>query len=161
MKKTCGQCGNEFEAYQAHHRLCQACHSPTKKEDLSKFLLSTYYDSNNNLTRDVFIGAPESLANIFAKDGLATKQLRDVYRIVLRARNMAFLQGISVARPILYECRRDAAYQLKRDVIPMSFSRFIEHHLGIAEKDEKMLEGFCQHLASILAYYPKERGGQK
>lgn len=163
MKKKCEKCGKEFEARQPHFKYCSNCFSPQKHEvNLSTaLLLKDYHDSKGNLLREVFIETPEKLAIIFAKDNMATKQLRDFFQKILKARNKALLQGMDKAKPILYECRRDTVYQLKRGVIPSSFNSFLEHHLSLAEKDEKSLDGFCQHFESIVAYFPKEKGGQK
>lgn len=162
MKKRCEKCGREFEARRPDFKICPRCHSSQKRSDVpSELLLKYYYDEDENFLREVFLSIPEDLAKIFAKDGLAAKQLRDFYQVILRARNKALLQGISVARPILFECQRNAAYQLKRGVIPQSFNHFLKHHLALAEKDEKSLDGFCQHLESIVAYFPKEKGGLK
>lgn len=160
MRKKCENCGKEFEATQPHFKLCPDCFSSSKhrKADISELLLSDYYDEESNLLKQVFIGVPEELANAFAnsKPRLATKQLRDFYQKILKARNKAILKGINVSRPILYECQRDAAYQLKRDRIPEAFNQFLEHHLSLAERDEKMLEGFYQHFNSVVCYFPKQ-----
>ena len=162
MRKKCEKCGKEFEARQPHFKICPDCYFSRRKTGLSpELLLKSYYDEEGNLLKEVFIGVPQNLAEIFSKDDLSTKQLRDFHLLILRARNKAFLQGIDVAKPILWECWRNASYQLKRGVIPQSFAQFLEHHLDLAEKDEKMLDGFCQHLQSILAYFPKEKGGLK
>lgn len=160
MRKKCENCGREFEAIQPYFKVCPGCFSSQRhsKSDISKLLLKTYYDAEDNLLKEVFIGVPEELADIFAhsKPPLATKQLRDFYQHVLKARNKALLKGINVARSILYECRRDAAYQFKRGRIPETFKLYLEHHLALAEKDEKALEGFYQHLNSIVCYFPKQ-----
>jgi len=162
MRRKCEKCGKEFEAHKPHFKICPDCYARQKKTSLSsELLLKSYYDEKSNLLKEIFIGIPESLADFFYRDGLATKQLRDFHLVILRARNKALLQGINAARPILWECQRNAAYQLKRGVIPQSFTQFLEHHLTLAEKDEKMLDGFCQHLQSILAYFPKEKGGSR
>lgn len=161
MKKNCEKCGKEFEPKQPHFRICPNCFKPTSNDQavLSNLLLKSYYDQQGNLLKEVFIGIPEKLAILFAKDNLATKQLRDFFQVILRARNKALLQGINIAKPMIYECQRNATYQLKRRVIPVSFKKFLEHHLPLAELDEKSLDGFCQHMESIVAYFPKEKGG--
>ena len=160
MRKECEKCGKEFEATQPYFKLCPDCFSSSKhrRADISELLLKAYYNEGNNLLKEVFIGVPEELANIFAnsRPPLTTKQLRDFYQKVLKARSKTLLRGINVARPILYECQRDAAYQLKRGVIPKGFTQFLEHHLTLAEKDEKMLEGFYKHFNSIVCYFPKQ-----
>jgi CRISPR/Cas system CSM-associated protein Csm2 small subunit len=156
MRKKCEKCGKEFEPRQPHFRMCPNCYSPQKKFTLSSsLLLKAYFDSEGNFLKEVFIGTPEIIADILAKDNLAIKQLRDFHQIILKARNKALLHGINTARSILYGCRRDIGYQLKRNVIPQSFSQFMEYHLELAEKNEEMLDGFLQHLESIVAYYPK------
>ncbi len=165
MRKKCENCGREFEAIQPHFKVCPDCfsfHKP-RRSDISELLLKAYYNEENNLLKEVFIGVPEELARIFAysKPPLATKQLRDFHLVILRARNKALIQGIDIARSILWECRRNVAYHLKRGIIPRSFKDFLEHHLALAEGNERMLDGFCQHLESIVAYFPKEKGGQK
>ena len=162
MQNQCENCGKPFYASQAHFRLCPACFSKSKKKrfiQIDELLLKSYYDKDNNLLKEIFIGIPEELARLFSQDRMAAKQIRDFYQKIAKARNKALLFGINVVKPILYECQRDAAYQLKRDVIPQSFNDFLVHHLQIAEKNEKMLDGFCQHFESILAYYPKEKKG--
>jgi len=121
-----------------------------------RLLLKTYYDSNGNLLKEVFIGVPEELAVVFAREKLTTKQLRDFFQTVLRARNTVRVYGIERARPILYKCKPHLVYQKKREKIPQSFLKFMEHHLELAEKDKKSLDGFYQHLDSIVCYFPKQ-----
>lgn len=161
MRKICEKCGKEFEPRQPHFRICPNCFKPTSNNQAiqSNLLLKSYYDQQGNLLKEVFIGIPEKLAILFSKDNLATKQLRDFFQVILKARNKALLQGINIAKPMIYECQRNATYQLKRGVIPVSFKKFLEHHLALAEVDEKSLDGFCQHMESIVAYFPKEKGG--
>ena len=163
MKRKCEQCQKEFEPVQPHFRLCPDCFSSSwhKKDTLSELLLKSYYDLKNNLVKEVFIGVPESLARVFARSrpSLKSTQLRDFYQKILKARNKALLKDINAARPILYECQRDAAYQVNRGVIPESFSQFLEHHIALAEKDEQSLEGFYQHVNSLVCYFPKEQKG--
>jgi CRISPR/Cas system CSM-associated protein Csm2 small subunit len=164
MKKKCEQCGKDFEPLQPHFKTCRSCHfsqdrsSPTAP--LNSLLLPSFYDSSGNLIKGVFIDTPTQLASIFANDNpnLASKQLRDFYNIILKARNKSILKGIDVVKPILWECQRNAEYQMKRNVIPRSFFKFLEHHIKLAETSEKTLDGFCQHIQSIIAYYPKEKG---
>jgi len=164
MKKKCQKCGNEFEPVQAYYNVCPKCFSASKgrARSIKGLLLDSYYDEGGTLLKDVYIGVPEDIARVFASDRptLATKQLRDFHSALLRARNKALIHGFSKAKPILWECQRNAEYQLKRGVIPLSFKQFLDHHLGLAEKSEGMLEGFCEHLTSILAYFPKDKGGQ-
>lgn len=155
MRKICEKCGREFEAKQSHFRLCSSCFSSRQRINISSLLLETYYDDKNNLLKEIFIGLPEKLAKIFHKDKLTITQLINFYQKIQRACNNALLHGIDIAKPIIYECHRDLEYQLKRGLIPRSFFKFMKHHLEIAEKNEKELEGFRQHLESILAYFPK------
>jgi CRISPR/Cas system CSM-associated protein Csm2 small subunit len=155
MKKRCERCGKEFKASQPHFKYCSNCFSiPEDKKDFSKLLLKAYYDPKGNMLKEIYIDIPKKLADNFAKDKLGTKQLRDFHQKILKARNKALLKGIDVARPILYECQRDIEYQLKRGVIPHNFAQFMKHHLSLAEKDERSLEGFFQHLDSIVCYFP-------
>ncbi|HPD61185.1 MAG TPA: type III-A CRISPR-associated protein Csm2 [Thermodesulfobacteriota bacterium] len=162
MLKKCEQCGKAFEASQPYHKTCPECFTSRKSSEVpAEFLLETYFDEKGNFLREVFIGLPEILAKRFAGSGLSTKQLRDFHLLITRARNKAFLQEINVAKPILWECERNVFYQLKRNAIPPNFARFLEHHLRLAEKNQNMLDGFCQHLESIIAYFPKEKGGKQ
>jgi len=164
MKKKCEKCGKDFEPAQPHFKTCRNCHLSQNRSlpttSINDLLLPSFHDSSGNLTKNVFIDIPAQLASIFANDNpnLASKQLRDFYNIILRARNKSILKGMVVVRPILWECQRNAEYQLKRNVIPQSFFKFLEHYIKLAEKDEKPLDGFCQHIQSIIAYYPKEKG---
>lgn len=157
MRKKCEKCGKEFEARQPHFRQCPDCFSPPHQDtDISKLLLKSYYDLNGNPLREIYIDTPKKLAELFAdsRPALGTKQLRDFHQAILKARKRAMLKGMGVARPLLYECQRDLEYQLKRRVIPQNFAQFMKHHLAIAEKDEKSLEGFYQHLDSVVCYFP-------
>lgn len=162
MLKKCEKCGKEFEARQPHFKLCPDCFSSLqyKLTDISDLLLKSYYEKQEPL-KEVYVGIPQQIANIFAnsKPSLGTKQLRDFHHKVLKARTKANLKGIGAAKYILYECQRDIEYQLKREVIPQSFAQFMKHHLALAEKDEKSLEGFYQHLDSIVCYFPRKKGG--
>jgi hypothetical protein len=36
----------------------------------------------------------------------------------------------------------------------------MKHHLFIAEKDIDSLNGFCEHLESVLAFFTKMKGGE-
>lgn len=164
MRKKCENCRKEFEARQPHYRLCPDCFSSSKDREIniSELLLKSYYDQQGELLKEVYIGIPKKLALIFAdsKPPLGSKQLRDFHSRILKARTKTNLKGINAARRILYECQRDVEYQLNRGIIPHTFAQFMEHHLILAEKDEKSLEGFYQHLDSIVCYFPSKKGGE-
>ena len=159
MQKKCKKCGKLFVPKQPHFEICPDCYSKRRERDIlsSSELLSNYYDSKGEFLKEVFIGLPERLANIFANDKLNVKQLRDFHRKISKARNKALLRGIDTAKSLLYQCYRDIDYQLKRRVIPKSFAHFMKHHLSLAEKDEKSLEGFYQHFDSIVCYFPLKK----
>jgi len=161
MKKKCERCGKEFEAKDTKFKLCPSCFSTIKNDigNISNYLLEFYYDPNGNPIKEVYIDVPQKLANIFVKSKppLTIKQLRDVHHRILKAKTKAMLKGIDSARYILYECQRDLEYQTKRGIIPESFILFMKHHLVKAEKDEKSLEGFFQHLDSIVCYFPTKK----
>jgi CRISPR/Cas system CSM-associated protein Csm2 small subunit len=167
MRKKCENCGKEFEARQEHFKLCPNCFSARqhsansfhKPSISSNELLPNYYDKDGVLLKEVFIDIPECLANAFFKDGLSVKQLRSFHTVILQARNKSFLNGIVSARPILYKLEPEIECQLKRKVIPQSFADFIKHHLKLAVKDIESLEGFFQHLDSIVCYFPHFKGG--
>jgi CRISPR/Cas system CSM-associated protein Csm2 small subunit len=158
MKRRCEKCGKEFEAKEPHFRLCPNCFSSPQSEasNLSGLLLKGYHDNKGHPLKEVYLDVPQKLANIFfnSKPPLAIKQLRDIHRKILKAKTKALLKGIEPTRSILYECQKDIEYQRKRNIIPESFSQFIKHHLALAEKDEKSLEGFFQHLDSVVCYFP-------
>jgi CRISPR/Cas system CSM-associated protein Csm2 small subunit len=166
MKKKCEKCKKEFEARDPRHRYCPDCFTPSQNagELNEELLLKDYYDEHGNVLKGVYIDIPQKLANRFANDrpALGTKQLREFHQRILKARNKAILKSIDVARSILYKCRADLEYQLKRGIIPQSFVKFMKHHLLLAEKSEKSVEGFYEHLDSIICYFPikKERGGE-
>jgi len=161
MKKKCERCGREFEAREPHFRFCPNCFSSPQSEasNITGLLLKTYYDQKGHPLKEVYIDVPQKLANLFSnsRPQLAIKQLRDVHRKILNAKTKAMLKGIDHARTILFKCQTDLEYQLKRNVIPESFAQFMKHHLALAEKDEKSLEGFFQHLDSIVCYFPIKR----
>jgi CRISPR/Cas system CSM-associated protein Csm2 small subunit len=158
MKKRCEKCGKEFEARQPHFRLCSSCIQPVKSESSlsAELLLQSYHDSKGNFLKEVYINTPPKLANILfnSKPSLGLKQLRDFHQRILKAKTKAMLRGIDAARFILYECRTDLEYQLKRGVVPETFGAFMRHHLALAEKDERSLEGFFKHLDSVVCYFP-------
>lgn len=158
MKKKCEKCGREFEARETQFKLCSSCFSAEKNDtaNISNYLLKSYYDQTGHPLKEVYIDVPQIIASIFFKSrpSLTIKQLRDVHRRILKAKTKAMLKGIDSARYILYEIQRDLEYQLKRGVIPESFIQFMKHHLARAEKDEKSLDGFFQHLDSIVCYFP-------
>lgn len=160
MIKKCRKCGRTFDAKKDIFDECYKCF--TKKNAggpsfSSNLLLITYYDESGNLLREVFIDKPKEIADKLAADGLSTKQLRDFHLAILRARNKAILKGMQPIRPLLYECYRDIEYQLKRQMIPKSFAEFVQHHLKLAEVSEESLEGFFQHLDSIVCYFPSTK----
>jgi CRISPR/Cas system CSM-associated protein Csm2 small subunit len=161
MIKRCERCGREFEPKEPQFRFCSNCFSKTRSEtsDLSNLLLNAYYNPGGHPVKEVYIDVPQKLANLFfnSKPQLAIKQLRDVHRKILKAKTKALLHGIDPARSVLYECQRDLEYQFKRNIIPECFIQFMKHHLTLAEKDEKSLEGFFQHLDSIVCYFPIRR----
>ena len=160
MKKTCEKCGRTFEAYQSHHRLCTSCHGhgSARVEPIlpSELLLKSYYDSDLNLVKEVFIDVPEQLSKIFVngRPALGRGQLRDFYMRIAKARNRSNLKGIASAKALLYKCQADLDYQLERGVVPKTFVDFMKHHLQMAEKDKTNLEGFYQHLDCIQCYFP-------
>ena len=167
MKKKCANCGNEFEPREDHHKYCPDCISSHsgKQSSLSGLLLQSYYDALGNELKEVYIGIPEKLANLFATSNpaLATKQLRDFFSMISRARKKAIIQRkMDAVKPILYQCLTHLNYQLERNVVPESFYKFMEHHLLLAEKDPESLEGFYHHLDSIVCYFPtrREKGGK-
>ena len=161
MKKKCERCGREFEAREPHFRFCPNCFPSPQSEtsNITGLLLKTYYDQKGHPLKEVYIDVPQKLANLFSnsRPPLAIKQLRDVHRKISNAKTKAILKGIDHARSILFKCQTDLEYQLKRNVIPESFVQFMKHHLALAEKDEKSLEGFFQHLDSIVCYFPIKR----
>lgn len=158
MKKRCEKCGKEFDAKDQQFKFCQSCFMSSKADYscISNYLLDNYYDAEGHPLKEIYIGTPQKIADIFVKSrpSLTIKQLRDVHRQILKAKTKAMLKGIESARHILYECERDLEYQLKRKIIPSSFMQFMKHHLAIAEKNEKLLEGFFKHLDSIVCYFP-------
>jgi len=159
MQKKCKKCGRIFVPRQPHFEICPDCYFKQRERNVlnKSELLDGYYDQDGEPLKEVFVGLPERLANVFAKDKLGTKQLRDFHRKISKARNKALLKGINTARPLLYQCYRDIDYQLKRQVIPKSFAQFIKHHLSLAEREEDSLEGFYQHLDSIVCYFPSKK----
>lgn len=163
MTKVCKICGKNFEPKQEHFEICFNCYkTQPKREDIknqlvsSNLLLNSYFDSNGNIVREVFIDVPKQISLIFNKDNLKIKQLRDFYQIISKARKVAMMKGIDDARQILWQCKTQLEYQKKRGVIPQSFFHFMEHNLNLAEKDEKHLDAFYHHLDSIVCYFPKE-----
>jgi len=163
MRKKCLKCGKDFEARESYHKLCPDCHKGgkafTEENVFSSLLLPAYYDTMGNLVKEVFLDTPKKLAAKFAEDAppLGTKQLRDFLNIILKARNKAIMKGIESARPTLYRCEADLEYQEKRKVIPKSFADFMRYHLAKAAEDDRALEGFYQHLDSIVCYFPTKK----
>lgn len=175
--KKCEICGKDFEPKESYHRKCPECFrsdgpqgknsyahrgSPPseKAEPIEKLFLKSYYDQKGDLLEAIFIDIPEKLAAFFSKHGLKTKQLREFFKRASHARNIALLKGIDASRSILNECIPHAKYQTERKIIPVSFKKFIDHHIPIAKESEKMLEGFYKHFDSIVCYFPKEKGGK-
>lgn len=150
MSKRCIKCGKTFD-----DRFCPEC-AQYRYSEISELLLHRYHDSNGNLLKEVFIGVPKKLAKLFALRRLASKQLREVHQRIWKARSTAVLKGIDKARPILWECHKHISYQLGRKMIPKDFEVFMKHHLNLAEKSDKMLEGFYQHIDAVVCYF-KER----
>jgi len=161
MQKRCEMCGKMFEAKQEHFKICFECYRKTQSKSKEKtslpqdLLLKTYFDENGNLLKDIFIELPAKIAELLSRDGLKIKQLRDFYSIISGARTKALLKGIEIARPLLWQCVSKLEYQLKREIIPQSFADFMKHHIELAQKDEKSLDAFYQHLDSIVCYFPK------
>ena len=167
MRKQCQTCGNDFEAKEAFHKYCPRCIPPAnsarsraatakpKRNNINDMLIKEYYDQEGNLKKEIFLGTPQKIADIFVIDKLKTKQLRDFHSVISKARKKATLKGIEAVRATLYKCQADTAYQFTRGFVPSSFVQFMEHHLAIAEKDEKSLEAYFQHFDSIVCYFPK------
>jgi CRISPR/Cas system CSM-associated protein Csm2 small subunit len=167
MRKKCQTCGNEFEAREEYHKYCPRCIpsaraagggiAATSRQsvgNINDYLLREYYDQDGNLKKEIFIGVPQKIADIFAGDRLSTKQLRDFHGVISRVRKKAALKGIESERATLYKCQADLEHQLKRGVVPLSFVQFMKHHLALAERDEKSLEGFFRHFDSVVCYFP-------
>jgi CRISPR/Cas system CSM-associated protein Csm2 small subunit/ribosomal protein L37E len=153
----CEKCGNLFAPKQPHHKTCPQCHfgpPPQQTSDLKKLLLNTYYD-DKGILKEVFINIPEQIADIFNNNGLSSKQLRSFHSAILKARTKANMKGIDTAKSLLWECQKNAEYQLNRKQIPRVFMEFLKHHLSKAEENEKNLEGFYQHFDAIVCYFAK------
>lgn len=139
---------------------CFNCAKQVRQATLDQnLLLQSYFDEAGNLLKEVFIDVPQKIAVDFYNQGLKIKQLRDFHSRIAFANKKSLLKGIDAARSLLWECRTHLEYQLKRNVIPESFAEFVRNHIELAEKNEKNLEGFYEHLNSIVCFFPKERGG--
>jgi len=163
MLKKCENCGNTFEAREEYYKLCNECNKKRQynkgesKEELPlNLLLKTYFDEKGDLVKEIFLDIPEQLAKKFYQNGLRMKQLRDFYHVISAARTSALLKGMAAVRPSLWQCITKLEYQLKRGIVPKSFVSFMKHHLVLAERDEKYLDAFYQHLDSIVCYFPKQ-----
>lgn len=167
MRKKCQTCGNEFEAREEYHKFCSHCIPSARPAgsgtaatamqsagNINDYLIKEYYDREGNLKKEIFIGVPQKIADIFAGDRLGTKQIRDFHGVIAKARKKAALKGIASVRATLYKCQTDIEYQLKRGIVPPSFVRFMKHHLALADRDENFLEAFFQHLDSVVCYFP-------
>ena len=152
MGKKCRKCGQIFD-----DSLCSRCAQYMRLE-IKDLLLEDYYDNKGDLVKDVFIGVPEKLANFFASKHpkLSSKQLRDVHLQILKARNIAMLKGFNRARPILWECSNHIRYQAGRGLVSREFEFFVKHHIDLAEKSEKMLEGFYKHIDAVVCYFKEK-----
>jgi len=157
MGKKCKICGQPFEPLQEHFELCPKCFRARGNKDstFKNLLLKTYFDENGNILEEIYIDIPQNIANIFKKENLTIKQLRDFFQIVSRARIYGMIK-IERAREILYQCRTKLEYQKSRGKITNSFYEFMKHHLEIACKDKEHLEAFYQHFDSIVCYFPRE-----
>ncbi len=166
MRKKCQTCGNEFEAREERYKYCPRCIPSARQAgsgtaaarqsagNINDYLIKGYYDQEGNLKKEIFVGVPQKIADIFAGDRLGTKQLRDFHGVIAMARKKSALKGIAAVRTILYKCQTDTEYQFKRGVVPSSFVQFMKYHLALAERDEKSLEAFFQHFDSIVCYFP-------
>ena len=164
MQKKCEKCGKMFEAKQEYYKVCYECNIAKQSKNergekslLSDLLLKSYFYEKGNLVKEIFLDIPDKIAKKLYQDhpSLKMKQLRDFYSIISNARTSALLKGIDSVRSILWQCATKLEYQLKREIIPQSFVDFMRHHLKLAEKDEKHLDAFYQHLDSIVCYFPK------
>lgn len=173
MKKNCIKCKKEFDAIKDFYKYCSKCQSErilktdmgkreipaNQNDDLHDLLLNSYVDSNGNPLKEIYLEVPDKLANIFVKEELSIKQLRDFLKKIANARIKAFSKkGIESARPLLYECENDLKYQfLRRKVINKGFFDFMVHHLNLAKENVNNLDYFYKHLDSILCSYPEKK----
>jgi CRISPR/Cas system CSM-associated protein Csm2 small subunit len=171
--KKCEKCGAQFEAREERHRTCPKCHrewmnagggggsataprfapAPAQKMP-SELLLKQYYDGEGNVLKEVFIGPPQKIATMLEAGGLSVVQLRNFFAMIGRAKNTAMLKGFKVSLKTLYQCNSQIEYQLKRDKIKSDFADFMRHHLELAQQSKENLEGFYDHLDSIVSYFP-------
>lgn len=73
-------------------------YSSPGRNDATVPLLEAYYDKDGNMIKEIFIGIPQKVAEIFFRQGLAIKQLRDFHGAIAKARAKAMLKGIEAAR---------------------------------------------------------------
>jgi hypothetical protein len=162
--KICEKCKKPFEAKKDYYRTCFKCSQASQGnviylDNINALLLKSYHDADGDLLREVFIGPPQKLADVFnqGKPRLSTKQLGEYFMKVQRAYKQAINdRDMGIARSMLWDIQPDLENQLKRGIIPVSFATFIKHHLALAEKSVNDLEGFYKHIYSIIRYYPKQ-----
>jgi|GEM_PF-922153 len=163
--KICEMCHKPFEQKKDYQKTCYQCHLKSKATNeapvvnIDALLLKVYHDAGGELVREVFIGPPQQLANTFdqGKPRLSTKQLGEYFMKVQRAYKQAINdRDMGMARTMLWDIQPDLENQIKRGIVPVSFATFFKHHLALAEKSEKSLEGFYKHIYSIIRYYPKQ-----
>ena len=156
MRKICIACGKEFEAKEAHHRLCPDCwrkrkFGPQFPED---YLEGGYFDAEGQVKPAVVDTWAEEVAKVLGSSGITSSQLRRFFNQLRAIEAKLDTLSFNAVKSDIYSLKRDAAYAVGRGVVKENFKEFIDRNVELAAQDEKNFrKGFIEHFQSVLAYF--------
>lgn len=156
MRKTCTECGREFEAREAQHRLCPDCwgrhrYGPQFPED---YLQGGYFDEEGQVKPAVVDAWAERVAKVLGSSGITSHQLRRFFNQLRAVEAKLETKSFNSVKGDIYSLKRDAAYAVGRGVIKENFKEFIDRNVELAVQDEASFrKGFIEHFQSVLAYF--------
>jgi len=156
MRKICADCGKEFEAREAYHRLCPDCWGKQRRGPRfpGDYLKGGYFDEEGQVKPAVVDTWAEEVAKVLGRSGITSHQLRRFFNQLRAAEAKLDTQSFSAVRSDILSLKRDAAYAVGRGVVKDNFKQFIDRNVELAVQDEASFrKGFIEHFQSVLAYF--------
>ena len=165
-KARCQKCGKPVK--DPKFKLCFECNQKAREgggelpHDLSlppECVFQTFYDSNKNLKREVFIEAPEKAAQIFMNANISQNAIRNLFNLLKDTEKRIKADkklDFGVAKEVFYRFHRQVVYNVGRKgdrgpLLHPIFKEFVDKHLDVATKSGEEFLGFVEYLTGIVA----------
>ena len=162
----CQKCGKPVR--DPKFKLCFECNQKAREgggdliRDITlpeECVFQTFYDSNKNLKRAVFIEAPEKAAQIFMNANISQTSIRNLFNLLkdIEKRIKADKKlDFGVAQEVFYRFHRQVVYNVGRKgdrgpLLHPIFKEFVDKHLDVATKSREEFLGFVEYLTGIVA----------